>query len=229
MTTVLFDFFGTLVTYSPSRVTQGYPRSWELVRRFGAALTYDEFLAAIDQTFKSFDRQSSVDDREFSMASAAAAFLSAQLKRPPDVAEITAFEDAYIGEWSAAVAFLDDLEPWLTDLRTRHRLAVVSNTHSPTMVPRFLSSSGLAALFDAVVLSVDVGWRKPHPLLYEAALSRLDIAARDAVFVGDSYDADFAGPSSAGIRSFLIDPHHRFDVPADRRLDSVFHLADRLP
>jgi hypothetical protein len=61
--------------------------------------------------------------------------------------------------------------------------------------------AGLTDLFDATVLSVQVGWRKPHPAIYRAALDQLGIFAADAVFVGDSYVALYVGPSLAGIRS----------------------------
>ncbi len=66
-THVLFDFFGTLVSYSPSRTEQGYNRSHGLLQRFGAELTYERFLATWDRRFADYDRRSDVDDREFAM------------------------------------------------------------------------------------------------------------------------------------------------------------------
>jgi len=220
MTVLLFDFFGTLVDYSPSRTTQGFHRSHALLPE----LTYEQFLTAVDATFAGFDRRSDLDDSEFSMHEVATALL-ATIGAPVDPG---IFERVYLAEWRAAITVPDGLEGLLKDLRTRHRLAVVSNTHSPTMVPELLAARGVADLFDAVVLSVDVGRRKPHPLIYRSALDRLGIAAADAVFVGDSYPADYLGPTALGISSFLIDPGALADVPADRRIDSVFDLPDRL-
>ena len=90
------------------------------------------------------------------------------------------------------------------------------------MVPAFLDRLGVAHLFEAVVLSVDVGYRKPHPAIYRAA------PAGPAIFVGDSYAADYAGPTAAGIPAYLIDPAGTADVPDERRLASVFDLPARL-
>jgi putative hydrolase of the HAD superfamily len=137
------------------------------------------------------------------------------------------FERLYLAEWSAGVVVPDGLKPLLIELRQGHRLAVVSNTHSPAMVPELLIRAGIADLFDAVVLSVDVGWRKPHPAVYATALEALGITAGEAIFVGDSYAADFAGPDAAGITAFLIDPGKTAEVPAERRIDSVFDLPSR--
>ena len=220
MSVILFDFFGTLVEYSPSRTGQGYPRTHALM----PGTPYEEFLSAVDATFAAFDARSDADDREFAMAEVAAAVLG----RPADDPLVAAFERTYVEEWSAAVTAPDGLTGLLATLRRRHRLAVVSNTHSPTMVPAFLDRLGLAGLVDAVVLSVDVGWRKPHPAVYAAALDALAAAPSDAVFVGDSYVADYAGPVAAGIPAFLIDPAGLSPAPADRRLASVFELPERL-
>jgi putative hydrolase of the HAD superfamily len=223
MSAILFDFFGTLVSYSPSRVDQGYPRSHQFFREHGSALSYGDFLAGLDACFASFDARSDIDDREFSMAEVASAFLR-QSSVDGDAAE---FERLYLAEWSAGVVVPDGLKPLLIELRHGHRLAVVSNTHSPAMVPELLIRAGIADLFDAVVLSVDVGWRKPHPAVYATALEALGITAGEAIFVGDSYAADFAGPDAVGITAFLIDPGKTAEVPAERRIDSVFDLPSR--
>lgn len=83
-------------------------------------------------------------------------------------------------------------------------------------------------LFDTVVTSFEVGWRKPHPAIYRAALHELRADPAAAVLVGDTYRADHQGPTRAGIRALLIDPHHRAPVPDEARLASVFALPARL-
>jgi len=224
MSAILFDFFGTLVSYSPSRVDQGYPRCHEFVREHGSALSYVDFLTGVDSCFAEFDRRSDIDDREFSMGEVAATFL----ERHAIGGDPAEFERRYLAEWSAGVVFPAGLKDLLTGLRRTHRLAVVSNTHSSTMVPDLLRGAGLADLFDAVVLSVDVGRRKPHPVIYATALEAMDTPAREAIFVGDSYSADFAGPVAAGITAFLIDGGKSAEVPPERRIDSVFDLPSRV-
>jgi putative hydrolase of the HAD superfamily len=62
MSTILFDFFGTLVSYSPSRIDQGYPRCHEFLREHGSALSYRDFLTEIDACFTDHDRRSDIPD-----------------------------------------------------------------------------------------------------------------------------------------------------------------------
>jgi putative hydrolase of the HAD superfamily len=224
MPVLLFDFFGTLVSYSASRTAQGYPRSHALLPQ----LDYPSFLALTGTVFAEFDRRSDADDSEFAMAEVAAEVLRRGYGRAPSDDEVAAFESAYLAEWSSGVVAPDGLRDLLAGLRAGHRLAVVSNTHSPAMVPELLDRFGVAEHFEAVVLSVDLGRRKPHPAVYRAALDVLGCGPADAVFVGDTYDADYAGPTAAGIPAYLIDPAGAAAVPADRRLASVFDLPARL-
>jgi putative hydrolase of the HAD superfamily len=116
----------------------------------------------------------------------------------------------------------------IEELSTEYRLAVVTNTHQPTLVPDHLEAMGVLSSFDAVITSVEVGWRKPHPNIYSAALDALSIQAPSAVFVGDTYVPDYEGPERSGMTAFLIDPHCRVAIPENRRLTSVFDLPRRL-
>jgi putative hydrolase of the HAD superfamily len=227
-THILFDFFGTLVEYSASRTEQGYARSHHLLRRLGGDLDYPDFLAAWAKTSAEFDRLSDQDDHEFSMIDVGTAFLADALGRPPAVADVTAFIAEYISEWNTGVKYPADAVECVRELARDYRLAVVTNTHQADLVPNHLAAMGLLSHFDAVVTSVEVGWRKPHPEIYASALDTLRIDAAAAVFVGDTYAPDFVGPERAGITAFLIDPHRRAPVPDARRLNSILELPARL-
>ncbi|WP_165945817.1 HAD family hydrolase [Micromonospora sp. KC606] len=227
-THILFDFFGTLVDYSASRTEQGYHRSHRLFRRLGGDLDYPDFLAAWSRASADFDRLSDRDDHEFSMTDVGSAFLAGTLGRSPTRAEVDAFVAEYIGEWNTGVTYSAAVVECVRALAGTYRLAVVTNTHQPDLVPDHLAAMGLLPCFDAVVTSVEVGWRKPHPAIYAATLDTLGIRAEAALFVGDTYRPDFAGPERAGMRAYLIDPERAATVPDGRRLASVLDLPDRL-
>lgn len=225
---VLFDFFGTLVDYSPLRCDPEYPRTCAALNELGVVMTGEELTARWDETWYPFEERSQLDHREFSMVEVGEVFLRALLGHEPDPAATRALMDVYIGEWDAGVTYLEGLGRWLGELAADHRLAIVSNVHEAYLVPSHLEKMGLKDRFDAVILSVQVGWRKPHPQIYATALEALGAQADQAVFVGDTHSADFIGPERAGIKSFLIDPHDRAGVPASRRLDTIFDLSARL-
>ncbi|MBX5477080.1 MAG: HAD-IA family hydrolase [Clostridia bacterium] len=104
-----------------------------------------------------------------------------------------------------------DVVPALRELRALGvRLAAVSNWGASGRA--VLQACGLLDLFDAVVLSSEVGVQKPHPRIFEHALGLLGASAEGAVMVGDDYVNDVAGAAGIGMRGILLD---RFGL-ADR-------------
>ena len=65
------------------------------------------------------------------------------------------------------------IQALVDELATEYRLAVVTNTQDTILVPSHLEVMGLTARFEAVITSVEVGWRKPHPKIYSTALEAL--------------------------------------------------------
>jgi putative hydrolase of the HAD superfamily len=224
LTHLLFDFFGTLVHYSASRVDQGFHRSWGLVAEAGASLDYLGFLAAWDGLCEEFERRAQHSLEEYSMDMVCEAFLRRMLSAPPTTASITQFRDTYLSEWNAGVHDIPGVTSLLVDLSARFTLVLVTNTHSADLVDRHVTAMGIKPCFSAVVTSIEHGRRKPSRSIFNEALERSSGTAAQAVFVGDSYAADYLGATDAGIRALLIDPEHRFDVPAASRLRSVLDL-----
>lgn len=226
-THILFDFFGTLVDYS-AVPDQGHPRTVSLLRRLGADLTHDRFVTTWARTWEEFDRRGDATGVEFAMPDIASAYLTQVLPGPPTPAGVTAFVTEYVAEWNSGVRYPQGVADLVRDLAADHRLAVVTNTHEPALVPAHLAAMGVRERFETVITSIEVGWRKPRPEIFRRALATLGIEAATAVFVGDSYRPDFVGPEGVGIRAYLIDPGRLAPVPGPRRLASILDLPDRL-
>jgi putative hydrolase of the HAD superfamily len=79
---------------------------------------------------------------------------------------------------------------------------LVSNATDPGWLLRVdLERQGLAPHLDTVVFSSEVGKRKPHPAIYERALSDLGVEPERTVFVGDRLVEDVRGPAELGMRT----------------------------
>jgi HAD superfamily hydrolase (TIGR01549 family) len=84
------------------------------------------------------------------------------------------------------------------------RLGLVSNiTLLGEFVRNDLHRLGLLDLFDAVVLSSELGVRKPHPHIYGSVLNALGVPGHATVFVGDRVREDVIGPRTAGMQAIL--------------------------
>ena len=67
LTHVLFNFFGTLVAYSESRVEQGFQRSYEVLVTAGTQVDYSGFLERWSGTFEEFEMRAQHSLDEYSM------------------------------------------------------------------------------------------------------------------------------------------------------------------
>ena len=125
------------------------------------------------------------------------------------------FEDLYRDFGSAAVwAPFEDAVPALEALRARGiRLAVVSNWDR--RLHQILEDGGLRPWFEAVIVSSEIGWRKPHPEIFRRALAAMDVGPGQALHVGDSLGDDVEGARAVGIRAALL------DRPGGRTADGV--------
>jgi len=81
---------------------------------------------------------------------------------------------------------------------------LVSNAFDPGwLLHGDLARMGLGERLDAAVFSSEIGKRKPHPAIFEAVLSRLDVAPEEALFVGDRRYEDVRGAKELGMTTVL--------------------------
>ena len=65
----------------------------------------------------------------------------------------------------------------LETLAERYRLALVSDSQTLYIEPE-LRTTSLAELFEVVVISSELGYRKPDPRVFQNALARLGLRGR---------------------------------------------------
>lgn len=107
-------------------------------------------------------------------------------------------KDAYVAWFcEGAAESLAENRKWLETLHGTYRLAVISNNFGNTR--GWCDEYGLSPLLDVIIDSTVLGIAKPDARIFEAALSELDVAPHQAIYVGDSYAADMVGGKKAGL------------------------------
>jgi putative hydrolase of the HAD superfamily len=108
----------------------------------------------------------------------------------------------------------DDARETLVELASRGlKLGLISNSHR--CLVSFQAHFGLDGLVSAAVSSSELGYLKPHPRIFQAALDRLGVEAARAVMVGDSVPHDIAGARAIGMRGVLLARNGRAEVADD--------------
>jgi putative hydrolase of the HAD superfamily len=124
--------------------------------------------------------------------------------------------------------FYDDVEAVLGALRAKGlTIGVVSNWD--TRLKIICDGLGLTRLVDFIVISAEVGVRKPDPGIFRMALEKAGVRPSDAIHIGDLPEEDCEGARRAGITPLLIDRRKRITpaaLPSDVRV--VSSLSDLL-
>lgn len=112
----------------------------------------------------------------------------------------------------------------LTKLRANGPVVMITNAISEIQRRR-IERLGIEALFDAIVISSEVGVSKPAPGIFDHAFDGLGNIERSAtLMVGDSLTSDMAGGVAAGLATCWFNPNGKTRDPSV----SVDHEITRL-
>jgi HAD superfamily hydrolase (TIGR01549 family) len=97
-----------------------------------------------------------------------------------------------------------------------------------------LRHHGVLDFFEVLSISCEVGYLKPHPLIFQHALDALGVAPSDTVMVGDSLRADVAGSKALGMTAIWRrnhatsrrDPDHDMTTSEDNGSSSAAATPD---
>ena len=87
------------------------------------------------------------------------------------------------------------------------KMAIVTNI-TPELLEhqhKKVEALGIAALFDAIIYSAEVGFHKPDRRIFDHAAALLGVPNEQCLFVGDDPKSDIAGALSAGMQALWID------------------------
>ena len=117
--------------------------------------------------------------------------------------ELDSFLEAEHAAWQPARMLASTTHALLEALRDRDlKVGLVSNALDPPhLLHRDLEQMGVAKRLDVAVFSSEVGWRKPHPAIFERALEAVGADPAATLFVGDSLAADVAGAKALGMHT----------------------------
>ena len=110
-----------------------------------------------------------------------------------------------------SVETLPNAHEVLEFLTDRYKLAIICNTSaSGERIREILRSTDIDRFFDLVVVSSEVGLRKPDEGIFRIALENLDLQPDEVVMVGNRVSADILGGNGVGMKTVLIKWNDRY-------------------
>ena len=206
---VCFDFQDTLARF----VRSHYALYVDAAAEHGVELTVDSFSGALDDAYAPWTTPEGIDHSQASASEERYAELRGRVHR-------LRFEAAGAGAGATLDAIIerlidlesqaqhyrlhDDAVPALERLAGAGIASIIVSNHI-WRLPEVVQALGIGSRFEGVLTSARVGYRKPHPRLFAAAVRLAGIAPGEMLFVGDNLEHDVTGPLAFGMRAVLLD------------------------
>jgi putative hydrolase of the HAD superfamily len=223
---VFFDLYNTLLTYDPPREVIearilkdfGIEASPEALLR--PILTADEFIYQEHARFP-ISKRSKEEATALYTQYHGIVLKEAGLEASKEVIL------GILGKWMGfdlKMVLYDDVVPALTNLKEKGLiLGLISNVDRD--IAPFYQKLGLSDWLEVMVTSQEVGFNKPQPEIFLAALKQAGVEPSEAIYVGDQYQTDVVGANKVGMLGILLDRNGLLeeitDCPKVRRLTEV--------
>ena len=121
----------------------------------------------------------------------------------------------------------------LDELKERgYKIGLISNARDAANVERLIDNARLRPWLDPIVISANVGVRKPNPRIFKIVLDYWQLPPDRAVMVGDMLGADILGAHNAGMRGVWAtmqtereaNAAHGHTIVPDATIDSLSEL-----
>ncbi len=119
------------------------------------------------------------------------------------VEDIKIIANKVANAWQKHISLDPEAHHILHTLHRSKKLALVSNFDHPPHVHSVLSKLDLTPYFDSVVISAEVGVKKPDPRIFDTAFEQTSMKPKEVVYVGDT-DDDTKAARAAGMVPVLI-------------------------
>jgi putative hydrolase of the HAD superfamily len=192
---VIFDFFGTL---TPSR-SKALRDSEKEPTAACLGIPASDWIRAVDESWN--DRVVGADE------SLALAFqrIACRLNYDPTDEQLAAATQTRLAAYVDSAALRPDALDTLGRLRSMgFKIGLV--TDCSLELPAVWHRLPVADLVDSAVFSCIEGTRKPDPILFTAASTRMDLAPTQCLYVGDGGGDELPGASGVGMRAVLFKP-----------------------
>ena len=243
-----FDLFNTLIAAEPGGVDRAMARIIENLKENGFPLEEETFKTTYRRAAVHYIKEARRDGKETHnryWISASLAELGYDLT--PEDPRIASAVEAYFSAFYDFCHLIPGTIAMLQELGKRYPLGLLSNfTHAPA-ARGLMDHLGLTPFFEVILISGDLGYRKPHPFVFQQLIEALDVPRGQILFIGDDLEPDIRGAREAGLQpvwtTYVRENHAppfpgsvtpgeempEFEVPRISTWEDLLYLLDGAP
>lgn len=195
-----FDLFNTLIIIEPDTLIHSMKKMLKSLKNNGLSIDDKKYIRDYKNAASLYIAQAREDGIEtHNSIWVSHVFNSYGINIPPEDERIGEAVDEYFSAFYERVNLIPDALETLKMLKKKYSLGLLSNfTHAPA-AREILSRTGLASCFETILISGELGYRKPHPIVFDELSKGLGIKKGEIIFTGDDPDPDIHGASKAGL------------------------------
>jgi putative hydrolase of the HAD superfamily len=202
---VIFDFIGTLASVKNYSLEASTLKLHRAIVEAGFRVDEEEFLRAYSRSHEKYRLIRYEDLVEVTNSVWISDALNCLgLHTSPEDVRVKTAVNVFFEDYLCSLELNPCARRVLVQLSKPYRLGLVSNFTYAPVIYAALRRLGVNRFFSAVLVSEDVGWRKPNMKIYQEALRRLGVKAQETVYVGDSPIEDVGGAASAGMITVFV-------------------------
>ena len=165
-------------------------------------------------------RENKIDQKELRLRRLSETFYA--LNRVVSNEQIEVISDLYIENLSSFTHLFDGTHELLENLKQKYKLHIITNGFE--QVQHFkISNSGLAPYFEHTFTAEKIGYKKPHPQIFQQALQKAQVIPENALMIGDSLEADISGALHLGMQAIHFNSHNE---PEHTKCPIVYSLSE---
>ena len=195
-----FDLFNTLIMAEPSALKKAMERLLGSLNDNGLNINKDEFMGFYKESARYFIKKAD----ETGIETHNRFWISDALRKmgifiEPNDSIINRGVEAYFSAFYDNCHLVPGTRDMLERISKTHTLGLVSNfTHAPAAM-KLMEHLDISRYFQVTVISGEVGYRKPNPLIFRIFINTLNIDPQYMIYVGDDPMHDIQGAMGAGI------------------------------
>jgi putative hydrolase of the HAD superfamily len=221
---IVYDAVGTLIHVLPS-VGAIYA---DIGRQFGSRLAAEEIHLRFGAAFAQQDRLDEQSGWRTSESRERQRWRNIVAQVLDDVADpVGCFDSLFAAFAQPAVWACDPDAAEILAHFQRHGIRQAMASNFDARLHAVIATMPALGVLDPIVISSEIGWRKPAPAFFAHLAERLQLPPSDILYVGDDRGNDYEPARRAGMKAVLLDPRARH-LDVTERLDRLAKMLDRV-
>jgi putative hydrolase of the HAD superfamily len=210
-TTLIFDAFDTVIHINTARLPvirvdgQDVPTTatavYEVYQDLFGKLDFDVFYRAFSQSLTRVTATRRADLREVVSQQRFKIMMELLGHPEPERTDATAekITRAHMRQLQESFEVRPETLKVLDWAKKNYRTAMISNFAYAPALYESLDHFKIRSAFEQIIVSAEVGWCKPHRIIFDHAFERMRLDPKEALFIGDQMYVDVYGALNSGM------------------------------